>query len=302
MPEGMAGSVTIVPGIMDRRIGSFRLLRQLMSGQNSQVWEVMHDGKQQRFALKALHEDLSNDKEQIGYLKNEYFVGKLLDHPRIVRIHEMGRASGMLFLVLEFYPYPNMKTYLQQDYDRFAPLIPKVIEQSAEALGYFHSKGWVHRDIKPDNFLVSPEGEVKLIDFALAQKPKSGLAKLFARKTKCQGTRSYMSPEQIRGEGLDQRADIYSFGCMLHEMLSGKPPFTGSDTTELLNKHLRSLAPPLEVSNKNVTGEFARLVQRTLAKNPKDRPDSMDSFLKEFRAVKVFKTPPTPRNKNEDDS
>lgn len=286
---------------MDRRIGSYRLLRQLMSGQNSQVWEVMHDARQQRFALKVLHEDLAADKEQVGYLKNEYLVGKSLDHPRVVKIQELDRSRGALFLVLEFYPHPNLKTLIQQDYDRLAPILPKVIEQAAEALGYFHSKGWVHRDIKPDNFLVSPEGEVKLIDFALAQKPKTGLAKLFARKGKCQGTRSYMSPEQIRGEPLDQRADIYSFGCMLHEMLSGKTPFTGSDTTELLNKHLRTQAPPLEVSNKNVSGDFARLVQRTLAKNPKDRPDSMETFLKEFRAVKVFKQPPAPRGKDKDD-
>jgi serine/threonine protein kinase len=286
---------------MDRRIGSYRLLRQLMSGQNSQVWEVFHDGKQQRFALKYLHEDLIGDKEQIGYLKNEFLVGKALEHPRVVKIIEMGRLKGMLFLVLEFYPHPNLKTLIQQDYDRLAPIIPKVIEQAAEALGYFHSRGWVHRDIKPDNFLVSADGEVKLIDFALAQKPKTGIAKLFARKTKCQGTRSYMSPEQIRGEPLDQRADIYSFGCMLHELLSGKAPFTGSDTTELLNKHLRTQPPPLEVSNKNVTSEFARLVQRTLSKNPKDRPDSMETFLKEFRAMKVHKQPPVPSGRSKEE-
>jgi eukaryotic-like serine/threonine-protein kinase len=286
---------------MDRRIGSYRLLRQLMSGQNSQVWEVMHDGKQQRFALKTLHDDLRRDKEQIGYLKNEYFVGNLLDHKRVVKIHEMGSAGGMPFLVLEFYPHPNMKTMIQQDYDRFAPLIPKVIEQSAEALSYFHSKGWVHRDIKPDNFLVSPEGEVKLIDFALALKRKTGIAKLFAGKTKCQGTRSYMSPEQIRGQALDHRADIYSFGCMLQEMLTGKPPFTGSDTTELLNKHLRSMPPPIEVANKNVTREFARLVQHTLAKEPSNRPESMEKFLTEFRSVRVYKEPPRPSRRRDND-
>lgn len=136
------------------------------------------------------------------------------------------------------------------------------------------------------------DGEVKLIDFALAVKKKGGLARLFAGKTKVQGTRSYMSPEQIRGLPLDPRADIYSFGCMIHELLGGKPPYTGTSTNDLLNKHLRSPIPPLQAANRNVRDEFAQLVRRTLAKKPEDRPESMAEFLREMRTMEVFKVPP----------
>ena len=150
--------------------------------------------------------------------------------------------------------------------------------------------------MKPDNFLVDPEGTAKLIDFALAVRKKGGLARLFAGKSKIQGTRSYMSPEQIRGQPLDQRADLYSFGCMIYELLGGKPPYTGSTTNELLNKHLKSAVPPLQASNRNVSDQFAELARRLLAKKPSERPESMTEFLREMRAAKVFKVPPAAVN------
>ena len=113
---------------------------------------------------------------------------------------------------------------------------------------------------------------MKLIDLALATRVRRGLARLLALKSKVQGTRSYMSPEQIRGQVLDQRADVYSFGCTIHELIAGKPPFTGASSTELLNKHLKSTPPSLDALDRNVTMEFARLVRKTLAKDPAGRP------------------------------
>jgi eukaryotic-like serine/threonine-protein kinase len=173
--------------------------------------------------------------------------------------------------------------------------LPKVVEQMAESLGYFHQKGWVHRDIKPDNFLVSDEGQVKLIDFALARKQRSSLIKLFAGRTKVQGTRSYMAPEQIRGAPADLRGDIYSFGCVLHELMAGKPPFTGVNSDDLLMKHLRSSPPPIESFNDNITPEFAQLIRKCMAKKPSTRPQSMNEFINEFHMMRMFKrTPKTP--------
>lgn len=273
-------------------IGSYRLLSLVMTGQSSQVWEVMHDARQQRYALKAMLEDHRRNREQIAYLKNEYAVGKTLDHTRVLKYVELGSHRGDLFLIMELFKAPNLKNLLLREPDRLAQNIQPLIDQSAEGLAYLHRQGWLHRDVKPDNFLYSAEGQVKLIDFALAQRPKGALARLFARKSEIQGTRSYMSPEQIRGRPLSARSDMYSFGCMLYELVSGKPPYTGSNTNELLNKHLRAAVPSLEAANRNVTPQFGGLVRSMLAKDPDSRPESLDQFLTEFRSAKVFKVPP----------
>jgi serine/threonine protein kinase len=103
-----------------------------------------------------------------------------------------------------------------------------------------------------------------------------------------------MAPEQIRGRAPDPRTDIYGFGCMLHEMLSGKPPFTGVNSNDLLMKHLRTLPPPLEAFNDNVSSEFAQLVRKCMAKNPSARPNTMEDFLGEFRMMRMFKIQPKP--------
>jgi len=106
---------------------------------------------------------------------------------------------------------------------------------------------------------------------------------------KIQGTRSYMSPEQIRGQSLDARSDLYSFGCMVFELVSGKLPFTGSTTPELLNKHLNTPAPSVQAMNREVSDPMAQLIKRMLAKKPADRPRDCGEFLKEFLHMPVFK-------------
>ena len=115
---------------------------------------------------------------------------------------------------------------------------------------------------------------------------------MLARKTRLEGTRSYMAPEQIRGAVVDQRADVYSFGCTIFELIAGTPPFTGGNANELLNKHLRAPIPSLEAANRNVTPEFAQLLRRTLAKVPRDRPESLSVFLTELRTHRIFKETP----------
>src|SRR5690606_33025097 len=118
------------------------------------------------------------------------------------------------FILMEYFPSQNLKLRIMRgQYEEFIkPRLRNLLEQMILALDYVHSQGWVHRDVKPDNYLVSKGGDVRLIDFALAVRAATGLSRLFARKnTRIMGTRSYMSPEQIRGQPLDRRADIYSF-------------------------------------------------------------------------------------------
>jgi serine/threonine protein kinase len=278
------------------KLGPYRLINLLMTGQTSQVWEAVDDETRKRVAVKMLLPEYRKDSMHVSFLKREFEVAGAVDHPRVIKIQGYATHMRIQYLTMELFPWPNMKFFVQRGVDRYAFLAEQLIRQAAEGLGALHSAGWVHRDIKPDNFLMSVEegGEVKLIDFALAQKPAGFMQRLFGGRGKVQGTRSYMAPEQIRGKAADLRSDIYSFGCTVHELLYGKPPFAGFTANELLQKHLRSAPPPLTALNRNVTEEFAALILTTLAKKPDDRPQSMDKFLESYRRVRVFKTTPKP--------
>lgn len=258
------------------------------------IWQAYDDAKQRIVGIKTLLEKDVKDREQVHYLRWEYTVGQKIKHPNIIEIYESPWDASQPYFAMEWFASPNMKQRLLQGLDKIAPMIPKIIDQAGVALSHLHKMGWIHRDVKPDNFLVADDGTVKLIDFALAQRCRSGLTKWFTPRSRIvQGTKSYISPEQIRGLSLDGRADLYSFACGIHEALSGKPPFTGANTNDLLNKHLKASPPSLEGLNANVTPEFAQLIRRSLAKNRDARPKSVDDFLREFRMMRVFKITPT---------
>jgi serine/threonine protein kinase len=135
---------------------------------------------------------------------------------------------------------------------------------------------------------------LKLIDFNLAQRQAGALGKLFGMKSAIQGTHSYMSPEQIRGQTLDVRTDVYSFGCMVFEFFAGRAPFTANTPTELLQRHISSKPPDLTVVDKNITPEFAKYVQSMMAKTPAARPSSMKDVMMEIKTQKIFYNRPQP--------
>ena len=276
-------------------LGPYRLARLIRVGSSCSVWEAIKDGEDERYALKVLRKDLRLDKAETGYLKHEFEVAAGLKHPNIIKIHEFTMDKETPFLVLELYSEHNMKQALRQGPDPLAFFVPKIVEQSCNALYYLHEQGWVHCDIKPDNFLVGEQGDIKLIDFTIAQKMNKGggLAKLLGLGGKTvRGTKSYMSPEQIRGKSLDQRSDVYAFACVLFELLGGKPPYTGSTPNELLEKHLKSALPSVQVRNDNVTPEVSGLIRKAMSKRREDRPHDMWEFLKEFQQYRVFKKSP----------
>jgi serine/threonine protein kinase len=166
--------------------------------------------------------------------------------------------------------------------------------QMVQALAYQHRQGWVHRDVKPDNFLFDPAAvQIKMIDFALAKKTAAGLGKIFAMKGKVQGTASYMSPEQILGRSPTPHADIYSLGCTFYELLTTRLVFTGDTLNDLLNKHLSTPPPPVGQRNKNVTPEFGELLKMMLAKKPEDRPKTTQDLLRLLQLTRPFRRPPS---------
>ncbi len=135
---------------------------------------------------------------------------------------------------------------------------------------------------------VFEEGRVKLIDFNLAKKASFWLRRLIPMQSKVQGTPSYMSPEQIRGEPHDVRSDIYSFGCVVFELLTGRPPYTADSANDLLNKHLRAPIPSPKKINEKISPQFAEEVQRLLGKRPDTRPSSMQEVLEKLSSLEIY--------------
>ncbi len=268
------------------------MVRLIRAGASCQVWEAIRDGK--RVAIKYLQPEVRANKEEVGYLRHELEVGQQLHHANVIEMYDFGIDRSIAFLVMEYHPGKNVKMLIRQGLDSFAYMTQQIIIDAAAGLQHLHEKGWVHRDIKPDNFLVNEQGEVKLIDFALAHRIRTGLSKLFPGRSKVQGTRSYMAPEQIRGKSLDARADIYSFGCTLYELACAKLPFTGVSPEDLLRKHLVAAVPMVAAANKNLTPDFSDLVSMMMAKDPAQRPQSMAEFLRLFHAIRIFRSAPRP--------
>jgi serine/threonine protein kinase len=274
-------------------VGPYRRYHLIRAGALFEIWAVRPVAETTAFAMKWLPPGRNYDRATAAQLKHEFEVGKSLDHPSIIKTYDFGNSSkDGAYLVMELFKTPNLKQQIHDKLEHLHWRLDKILLQCAEALEHMHQRGWVHRDIKPDNFLVDENNIIRLIDFNLSRKLKSGLGKLFGNKAPVQGTYSYMAPEQIRGQAVDERADIYSFGCMVYELITGKLPFTATTPSELLNKHLRIKPTAVSVLNKNVHADFADLLHRMLAKEAKDRPDSLKEFVRDLKAGRVFQIKP----------
>jgi serine/threonine protein kinase len=271
-------------------IGGYKLLKHMVTGQTSQVWEVVEGSSGRHFAMKLLLPEKAREVMHRKFLLHEAEVGKKLAHPNIIKIITVGRDQVNPYFVMEYFPAGNLKLrIMRKEVDFIRERAQEILKQAATALAFMNAKGWVHRDVKPDNVLVNSSGEVRLIDFALSQQIPKGLAKLFYRRVKAQGTRSYMSPEQIRGHALDGRADIYSFGASCYELVCSRPPFRADSSQALLAKHITEKPISPRQHNPEVTEEFANLVLQMLAKKKEERPRDFHEVLMKLRGMRVFK-------------
>lgn len=270
-------------------IGGYKIQKAMATGQTSQVYEVVEQASGRHFALKMLLPEKANDPVHRHLLFHEAEVGIKLAHPNIIKIVKVVKDSKNPYFVMEYFPAGNLQFRIQnKKWDFIKEHAHNIMKQAATALAYMNASGWVHRDVKPANIMVNSAGEVRLIDFALAQRISRG--GLFKRRGQAAGTYSYMSPEQIRGEGLDGRADIYSFGASVYELVTGRPPFRANSPTELLRKHLTEKPDSPQIHNRDITDEFAELVLRMLAKKKQDRPKDFHEILMKLRNIKVFKS------------
>jgi serine/threonine protein kinase len=273
-------------------VGPYRMFHLIRAGALFEIWAVRPVAETTAYAMKWLPPGSRYDRATASQLKHEYEVGKTLDHPSIIKTYDFGNGKDGAYVIMELFKTPNLKQQIHDDLSNLHWRLDRILLECAEAIEHLHKKGWVHRDIKPDNFLVDENNHIRLIDFNLTRRIKKGLGKLLGGKAPVQGTYSYMAPEQIRGQAVDERADIYSFGCMVYELITGKLPFTGTNPSELLNKHLKAKPTHVSVLNKNVHADFADLLHRMLAKEPKDRPDSLKEFIRDLKAGRVFQIKP----------
>lgn len=282
--------------VSDDKIGNYKFVRMLLQGQNSTVMEVVQDGTGKRFAMKQMLPSKAEDPAERKLFEFEAKLGMDLRHPNLIRVHDYVKDRYQPYFVMEYFPSQHLRLSLgKRDlYEVLKPKLHRIIMQSAAGLAYMHDRGWVHRDIKPENIIVNKTSEARVIDYALALKVKTGLGKMFASKPPCQGTHSYMSPEQIRRLPVSISADIYSFGITCYELGCGRQPFRANSPSDLLQKHISEMPSPPTVHNKEITPEFSDLVMKMIKKKPADRPQNLHEFLSQFTRTRVFKTDPMP--------
>lgn len=262
-------------------LDDFVLINCIASGSDTQIWEVTEQGGGRRFALKLMLPEAFKDRERLMTLKREGKCGKSFDHPNLITIHDIVVTKVHAYLVMDYFRSQNLKSYIHNDLHEVHLRLPKLTEQVCMALGYMHDKGWLHRDVKPDNILLNKGSEVRVIDFSLAAKP--------GKHKEIQGTKSYIAPETLLRKKQTRATDMYSLGVTLFLALTGELPITGITPSELLKNHLQRIPPAPSNINPNVSPEMDQVVLKMLEKKPEKRFGSMDELYSALRAIKIFK-------------
>ncbi len=271
--------------------GAYKLVMCIATGGSSQVWEVIEQASGRHLAMKLLKTDTPEFKENKAALKYESEVLKTLDHPLIIKFEKFSSSRDNTYLTMEHFRAANVKLQIKANISSVHVRARRLFEGICQAMSHVHSKGWIHRDVKPDNVLMNKVGEIRLVDFSLSSKEVKGFSKMIGggRLKTIQGTRTYIAPETIRKEAPTFQTDLYSLGILFYEVLTGKTPFQAPTPEELLRKHLSTPPPNASEFNPNVTSEMDRLIARLLKKKPAERHSSVDEVLSELKRIKIFK-------------
>lgn len=275
--------------------GHYEILKKLGIGGMGEVYLALDKKLDRRVAVKILNERFSRHETNLKRFIREAKAASSLNHPNILIIHEIGEAEGTQYIVSEFIEGATLRELIE-----LATLeLPAVLDVSIQIAGAFvaaHSAHIVHRDIKPENIIVRPDGYVKVLDFGLAkllEQQKSFInseGETIKRNETAQGiimgTVNYMSPEQAKGERVDERTDIFSFGAVIYEMICGKTPFAGNSMSEAFANLIKSEPIPLSQIVADVPKELERIVLKTLRKSKDERYQSMKDLLADLKEVK----------------
>ena len=304
------------------RLGRYEIRAQLGAGGMGEVYLAEDLGLHRKVALKILPADLASNKDRMRRFEQEATSAAALNHPNIAHIYEIGESDGTHFIAMEFVDGQTLRELIHRKQTDLAKLL-RHLQHVAEGLAKAHAAGIVHRDLKPDNIMVTRDGHAKILDFGLAklldQPPMAvgdssevATAMLPQPSTPgtVMGTVGYMSPEQAQGKTreIDQRSDIFSFGCILFEAVTGHKPFEGESVIKALHMVVYEPAPPIADFNPSAPSELQRIIRRCLAKDPDERYQSIKDVaieLKELRreleGVGIDTTvPPPPRSETTD--
>ena len=271
-----------------------------------------------RVALKILSAELSANRDRMQRFVQEAQAAAALNHPNVAHIYEVGESDGLNFIAMEYIDGPTLRELIHAGQTDLKKLL-RYLQHACEGLAKAHAAGIVHRDLKPDNIMVSRDGHAKVLDFGLSkliepqQISSSGssdvataILKQHSTTGTILGTVGYMSPEQAQGKTkeIDQRSDIFSFGCILFEVATGVRAFKGKDAVDCLNKIIREAAAPVDSLNPSAPADLQKVVRRCLAKDPDERYQNIKDVAIELKEIRrelaggagVETTVPPPRS------
>jgi len=249
------------------------------------VYRARYVKNDRQVAVKILPEEVT-DEIVLGRFDRELEILRKLRHPNIVHSFGGTTEGSHRFYAMEIVEGGSFDNLLKQRGALPWELAVKYFQQMTAALAYAHSHDVTHRDVKPGNFLISSNGQLKLSDFGLAT---FAAAQNLTAAGKTMGTFRYMSPEQIRGKNIGAKADLYSLGCVMYEVLTGKPPFDGTSAAEILDQHLNKSAPRVSLTAFDCPSDLDTLVSSLLEKNPEKRPASATEIQQRLDRISPVK-------------
>jgi len=247
------------------------------------IW-LATDSKGKAYALRRLHERLRfNFVARRRFVRGAEILSLIHDHPGIIGYVEHGKISGLLYLLLEYVEASNLKELYARHDPVLLEHVAQILIDMAAALEHVHENGFMHLDFKPENVLVTQNGSVRLVDFDLAQEIPEKPKKLSKKNP---GTPAYMAPEQLLGEPISQRVDIFSFGVAAYELLTNQKPFPGETPAEILKKQLdRSGFMPPREHNPDLPANLEKVILKCIERDPDRRYPFMGMMSRELQAA-----------------
>ena len=274
-----------------QQIPGYQVLSKLGSGAMATVWKARQLSLDRVVAIKVLAKRYSENPEYVERFYKEGQAAARLNHPNIVQAFDVGEAGGYHYFVMEYVEGRTLYDDLAGGvvFDETEAL--RVILQIARALEHAHSQGLIHRDVKPKNIMITPDGTAKLADMGLARLAKDAQTAQ-AEAGRAFGTPYYISPEQIRGDvNVDFRADIYSLGATLYHLVTGRVPFDGPSPVAVMQKHLKEPLVPPDHLNTSLSAGLGEVVETMMAKDPTQRYASTSDLLLDLSAIAAGQPP-----------